>query len=88
MTAMYSLDLVAEDVDDDLRSRGSGASGGQLARDELFDADVLQADGVEHAGGGLDDAGRGWPAMGSREMPLVTKPPMRSSETISSNSMP
>ena len=27
--------------------------------DELVDADVLQADGVEHAGGGLDDARRG-----------------------------
>ena len=31
----------------------------ELFLDELGDADVLEADGVEHAGGGLDDAGRG-----------------------------
>jgi hypothetical protein len=30
-----------------------------LLLDELGDADILQADGVEHAGGGLDDARRG-----------------------------
>ena len=35
------------------------ASCGQLVANECFDADVLQADGVQHAGGGLDDAGRG-----------------------------
>ena len=32
--------------------------------------------------------GVGLPAMGSRERPLVTKPPMRSRETMSSNSTP
>jgi hypothetical protein len=32
--------------------------------------------------------GAAWPAIGSSEMPLVTNPPIRSSETISSNSMP
>ena len=32
--------------------------------------------------------GAGWPAIGSSEIPLVTNPPIRSSETISSNSMP
>jgi hypothetical protein len=82
------FDGVAEDVGDDdgcgdgLRRRGS------FSFDEGLDAHVLQADGVHHAGGGLDDARAGLPAMGSRERPLVTKAPMRSSETISSNSTP
>ena len=57
-------DGVAEDVDDDLAAGDSALSGGQLSLDEFFDADVLQADGVEHAGRGLDNArrlrGRPW----------------------------
>ena len=32
---------------------------GELFCDEGADAHVLEADGVDHAGGGLDDAGRG-----------------------------
>jgi len=78
---------VTEDVDDDVAARVS-AERRQLAGDEVFDAHVLEADGVQHAGGGLDNARRALPAMGSSEIPLVTNPPMRSSATSSSNSMP
>ena len=51
-------DGVAEDVDDDFAG-GIAAERRQLFLDEVVDADVLQADGVQHAGGGLDDARRG-----------------------------
>ena len=51
-------DRVAEDIDDDVAA-GIAREGRKFFGDELFDADVLQADGVEHAGGGLNDARRG-----------------------------
>ena len=51
-------DLVAEDVDDDVGA-GIAGEGRQLAADKLLDAHILQADGVQHSGGGLDDARRG-----------------------------
>ena len=51
------FDGVAEDVDDD-GAAGIVAQLGELFCDEALDADVLQADGVDHAGGGLDEAGR------------------------------
>ena len=51
-------DGVAEDVDDDIAERISEQRR-ELAGDEVVDADVLESDGVEHAGGGLNDARSG-----------------------------
>ena len=49
------VDGVAEDVDDD-GAGGIGAQGRELVGDEFLDADILQADGVDHACGGFDEA--------------------------------
>jgi hypothetical protein len=49
------VDFVAEDIDDDPAAWVS-AQGRQLLREELFDADVLEPDGVDHAGGGFYEA--------------------------------
>jgi hypothetical protein len=49
---------IAEDVDDDIAA-GIAAERRQLAADELLHAHILESDGVEHSGRGLDDARRG-----------------------------
>ncbi len=78
---------IAKDVDDDL-AVGITAKRGQLAFKVILDPNILQPDGIEHSGRRLHNARRAWPAIGSSEIPLVTNPPIRSRETISSNSMP
>jgi len=80
-------DLVAEDVDDDIRA-GVAAERRQLAADEFLDAHVLQSIALSIPAAVCTMRGAAWPAIGWSEMPLVTNPPMRSSETMSSNSMP
>ncbi len=52
------IDGEAEDVCDD-DGAGHSLQLGKLFGDEGTDAHVLQADGVDHAGGGFDDAGGG-----------------------------
>src|SRR5581483_11080766 len=47
------VDRAAEDVDDDGTMR-MVTQRGKLLRDEALNADVLQADGVDHAGGGFN----------------------------------
>ncbi len=58
------LDGKAEDVSDDAEA-GDAAEAGHLLLDEGVDAHILEADGVDHAGGCLDDAGRGVAGHGS-----------------------